>query len=185
MSKGNTEFKHRVGKAVVRLRSNLGLEEMACDMLRTPYWDGQHFVWTNLMGTDGLLVRRHDVVKGQGVCDQTHEPFWVGVLVQSEFATSDGIPNPFGKAASPLAPNGVWVDTKAHGRVRLGHCHVLLLVPQAQAASQRTRNVTAARNARKAERSFRDCTSLTVPKGDSTDRLVAGLEKKAKELLFI
>ncbi len=141
MAKGNTDFKRRLNRALQLVHEELRLTEARVRRVYTPVWRDRKYQWISPMDTDGLLVSERQV-HPSGAPPPSPTPLRIGVVIQSEFTTSLGKPNPFGKALLDHLPLGLWVD-HAGARVRLDEVVILFVVPLATAASKRLVSATA------------------------------------------
>jgi|SRR5208282_2359800 len=180
MPKGRTKFTKNLTKAVKRLvgDSKLGLDETRSGSLFSPVLSGS-YKWVKVMESDGLLVRERQVKGGEGANPANKVSLRIGVVIQSEDTTSQGKPNPFGKAAIGTIRNGIWVDLKTEGRVRLDRTYVLFLLPKGAPAKQRKTFETAKRNVENAADAMPDAEFIEVKRGASTTDLENKVRKKS------
>ena len=116
----NVKFTTRLSDAVHSLETGSGIRSVPCrsgSLFSPVYRDGK-YKWIKVMDSDGLLIARRRVHPGEGGDPSTPVSLLLGVVVQSEDATSQTKPNPLGKAALSSVPYGIWVDTN-DGRQRL------------------------------------------------------------------
>ncbi len=179
MSKGNSKFTKRLREAVRQLQPNADLKLCPCrsGSLFTPVFESGKYLWAKVMDSDGLFVAERSVVQGTsaGAAPAQSVALLVGVVVQSEDATSQTKPNPLGKAALPHLPNGVWVDLDDGQRRRLDRVHVLFVLPKGAAPKHVKSFATAKRNVENAAAFMPDAYSLPVPRGASTATLLSAL----------
>lgn len=182
MSRGNSKFTARLGKAVETLHDDLDLGLLATrsQSLFSPIFTNGKYRWAKVMDSDGTLVAARPVADGEGGSPDEPVELLVGVVVQSEDATSQTKPNPLGKASLAHIPNGVWVDLRQGGRRRIDRLHVVLVLPKGVAPKHRAKFATAKRNVENAAEFMPDATSLTVERGCSATRLAEDLGKKIR-----
>ena len=182
MAKGAKKFTARARDAVTELCKDvdLSLLELASGSMFSPVMRGNDYEWIKLMDSDGLLVAPRTVKAGEGAPPLKNVEILVGVVVQSEDATSQTKPNPFGKAAIGHVGNGVWVDIKGEGRRRLDRVHVLMLLPRGSSGTRRKKFNTAKRNVQNAADLMPDCESLEVPRGISGEALCEAIRKQVR-----
>jgi len=132
------------------------------------------------MDSDGMLVARRQVIKGEGASPPNEVELLVGVILQSEDSTSQTKPNPLGKAALNHIPNGVWVDVENDERRRLDRVHVLLVLPKGVAPKNAARFKTAQRNVENAAAFMPDAESMEIPRGASAALMREALLKKVR-----
>lgn len=131
------------------------------------------------MDSDGLLIRKRTVSDGEGASPANTVELRIGVVIQSEDTTSQTKPNPFGKAAIGTVRNGIWVDLKTEGRVRLDRTYVLFLLPKGAPAKERKSFETAKRNVENAADAMPDAEFIEVKRGASTTDLENEVKKKS------
>lgn len=183
MPKGNVKFTKRARMAVEELQvtSDLGFLTLKSGSLFSPVLRGDNYEWVKIMDSDGLLVAPRKVKDGEGAAPKDQVELLVGVIIQSEDATSQTKPNPIGKAAIAHVPNGVWFDTRNEGRRRLDRCHILMLLPKGAAPKQQTKFNTAKRNVTNAADMMPDCEILEVPRGISVQELIGEIETSIRK----
>lgn len=137
MAKGNTDFKKRLNKALDIIIKDLDLERPRVKRLYTPVWRDRKYQWMSPMDSDGLLLKKRKINDGNEAPPKPVR-LRIGVIIQSEFTTSQTKPNPFGKALVDRLPLGVWVDVEEKGRRRLDRTFILFVVPTATSAAQKT-----------------------------------------------
>ena len=182
MAKGNTKFTTRVNGAVDILfdDADLDLLKPKSNCLFTPVLREGKYEWIKLMDSDGTLIASRIVTSGEGGDPDNEVEITIGVIIQSEDATSLTKPNPFGKAAIGHARNGVWVDIKGEGRFRLDRVFIVMLLPKGAAPSQARNFERARRNVRNAADVMPDCEVLEVPRGISSNELAKQLKKRVR-----
>src|SRR4051794_25154992 len=118
MPKGNPKFTKRLRTAVDELLddADLGLLTTTSGSLFSPIFINGKYRWAKVMDSDGLLVAPRPVSSGEGGPPGDTVELLVGVIIQSEEATSQPKPNPLGKASLPHIPNGIWIDVAKEGR---------------------------------------------------------------------
>lgn len=177
MSKGNVRFKKRLKTAIKSVTAESELDLVRVDTLYTPVWRNHAYRWESPMESDGLLVRSRNVLGGR----QDEDSIRIGVVIQSEYATSQTKPNPFGKALIEVLPLGVWVDLLEFGRVRLDRVYVLFVLPTL--ANRVSESDTARRNVVNAAEAARDAHILRVRAGDSAAKLSRALRGEVRRWL--
>lgn len=135
------------------------------------------------MDSDGLLVGRRRVKDGEGAKPAKEVNLFIGVVIQSEDSTSQTKPNPFGKAAIGTIRDGIWVDLKGEGRVRLDRAYVLFVLPEGAPTNEKKKFETAKRNVKNAADAMPDAESIEFARGVSTANLKTGITKKARRWL--
>jgi hypothetical protein len=135
------------------------------------------------MDSDGLLVAPRVVRDGEGGAPTKQVELLVGVVVQSEDATSQTKPNPLGKAALAHVPNGVWVDTTNEGRRRLDRVLVVFVLPKGAAPQRKKKFAAAKRNVENAATLMPDVESIEVARGESAKAIAELLRKKLRPFL--
>jgi hypothetical protein len=134
------------------------------------------------MDSDGTLVGKRSVKPGEGADPAKEVELNIGVVIQSEDATSQSKSNPIGKATVGYADNGVWVDINADGRTRLDRVYVLMLLPSGAAPEHKKKFATARRNVENAADLTPDCLILEVPRGISSQKLYESIRSKIRPL---
>ncbi len=182
MAKGNTKFTARARDAVVALwgDADLALLELNSGSLFSPVLRGGDYEWIKLMDSDGLLVAPRKIKAGEGAKPLGDAELLVGVVIQSEDATSQTKPNPFGKAAIGHVRNGVWADVKGEGRRRLDRVYVLMILPKGAAPKHQKAFATAKRNVENAADLMPDCETLVVARGISGKDLYPAIKTKVR-----
>jgi hypothetical protein len=182
MAKGNTKFTTRIRNAVDSLvdDSELGLIETHSGSLFSPVFRGGNYLWVKVMDSDGLLVGKRKVKAGEGVAPTDDIELLIGVVIQSEDATSQTKPNPLGKAAIAHVSNGIWIDVEGQGRRRLDQLFVLMILPEGASSKHRKMFDTAKRNVENAAGMMPECDTLVVPRGISTVSLIEKIKKKVR-----
>lgn len=182
MARGNSKFTKRLGVSVEALHteSDLGLLPLRSGSLFSPIFQNGKYRWAKVMDSDGMLVARRQVIKGEGASPPNEVELLVGVILQSEDSTSQTKPNPLGKAALNHIPNGVWVDVENDERRRLDRVHVLLVLPKGVAPKNAARFKTAQRNVENAAAFMPDAESMEIPRGASAALMREALLKKVR-----
>lgn len=170
-----TPYKKRYNEAVALVRQGLALTSLKNQRLYTPVWKGRAYRWFSPMDTDGILYGQRPVATGEdhGGSPGPGKPrsLHVGVILQSEFATSQTKPNPFGKAFVTDVPLGLWVDTVDDERIRLDEAYVLFVVPQATAVNKKKTSENALRNVKVAADVSPNAFYIEVGQGDSAQSM--------------
>jgi hypothetical protein len=182
MAKGNTKFTTRARAAVAKLwaDADLSLLQLQSGSLFSPVFRNGDYEWVKLMDSDGTLVAPRKVKTGEGTDPVQEVELLIGVVIQSEDASSQTKPNPFGKAAIGHVRNGVWVDIEAEGRRRLDRVHVLMLLPKGAAPKHQKSFATAKRNVENAADLMPDCDVLEVPRGIRGDKLYSAIKTRVR-----
>lgn len=180
----STDFKARLNTAIDATINELSLDAPRVRRLYTPVWRSGAYRWISPMDSDGLLVKDRCVHEGDAEPPQPVS-LRIGVVIQSEFATSNTKPNPFGKALIGGLPLGVWVDLDDEPRrVRLDKIFVLFIVPMATAAHKKKISNTARYNVLNAADAATEAHILEVKMGSSAEALAEQLRKKIRPWLF-
>jgi len=178
MAKGNSKFTKRLRDAVESLHDDADLDLLTytSGSLFTPVFKSGAYKWAKVMDSDGLLVAERAVGEGvdAGAAPPQAVKLLVGVVIQSEDATSQTKPNPLGKAALAHVPNGVWVDL-AGVRRRLDRVHVVFVLPKGAAPKHAKRFATAKRNVENAAALMLDAHPFPVARGASAAKIEATL----------
>ncbi|MBP9024750.1 MAG: hypothetical protein KBH81_01240 [Phycisphaerae bacterium] len=186
MAKGRTKFARNVRKAIQTLATDRDLALLRCrsGSLFSPVFR-ETYTWMKLMDSDGLLVGLRTVknTNCEGAAPVTPVNLTIGVIIQAEDATSQGKPNPFGKAAVGNVPLGVWFDQYRGNRLRLDRVFVLFVLPKGAPPSERKYFETAMRNVNNAADAMPDCDHLVVDRGISTADLLVKIKKKIRPWL--
>lgn len=179
MAKGNLKFTKRLRAATEALHEDRDLELIRCESgsLFSPVFRGTGYVWAKVMDADGLLVAERTVKDGEGGAPSDPVKLLIGVVVQSEEATSQTKPNPLGKASLGHIPNGVWVDLAGGGRRRIDRVLVVFVLPKGAAASQQAKYATAKRNVENAADFMPDALAVEVPRGESAATIAKTLRR--------
>lgn len=156
--------------------ADLDLLPTTSGSLFSPVFSSGAYRWAKVMDSDGLLIAARPVAEGEGGAPAEPVELLVGVIVQSEEATSQTKPNPLGKASLAHIPNGIWVDLEEDGRRRLDRVLVLLVVPKGAAPKHQKKFATAKRNVENAAALMPDAQSLAVNRGRSAAKLQADLK---------
>jgi hypothetical protein len=181
MAKGNIKFTSRVRSAVESLWTDgdLKLLKLRSGSLFSPVFRSD-YEWLKVMDSDGMLVAPRKVKNREGANPTSEIELLIGVVIQSEDATSQTKPNPIGKAAIGHVVNGIWVDVENEGRKRLDRIHVLMLLPKGAAPKQQKPFATAKRNVENAADMMPDCETLIVSRGISGDELAKTIKKTVR-----
>ena len=185
MPRGNTRFTARVKTALKLLHNNYDLELLPTKSasLFSPVLHGDYYEWVKVMVADGLLVGRRKVREGEGANPMEEVEILIGIVIQSEDSTSQGKPDPIGKAAIGHIANGIWIDIEKRGRRRLDRVHVLMLLPEGAAPAKKKKYETARRNAENAASFMPDCHVLSVSRKTSGEELASEIEEKIRRHL--
>lgn len=173
MAKGNVKFTTRVGAAVKELASDpdLHLVPVRSGSLFTPVLRSGKYEWLKVMDSDGTLAGPREAKGGEGAEPKFKVELLIGVVLQSEEATSQTKPNPIGKASLGHVKNGIWIDVVNEGRKRLDRVHVLMLVPKGAAPKYQKSFKTAKQNVQNAADMMPDCEVTFVDRGISAKKL--------------
>jgi len=182
MAKGNIKFTTRVRNAVDELSNDASLDLMVLKSgsLFSPVFRNGDYEWIKVMDSDGVLVGQRKVKNGEGANPTEEIGLLVGVVIQSEDATSQTKPNPLGKAAIGLVWHGIWVDVQNEGRRKMDHVHVLMLLPKGAAPKYQKSFATAKRNVENAASMMPDCATLIVSRGIGAQELATTIKKKVR-----
>lgn len=185
MAKGNTKFTTRARTAIGSLSDDKDLQllPLKSSSLFSPVLRNGAYEWLKVMDSDGVLVGQRKVKSGEGANPTEEIELLVGVVIQSEDATSQTKPNPLGKAAIPHVANGIWVDLKVEGRRRLDRVYILMLLPKGAASKRQKKFDTAKRNVQNAADMMPDCETLVVSRGIKADALSKDIKKKVRPWL--
>ncbi|MCC6808784.1 MAG: hypothetical protein IT381_15265 [Deltaproteobacteria bacterium] len=184
MPKGNSKFTKRLRAATHAVQDKMSLVPHDSGSLFSPvYRSGNKYVWAKLMDSDGLLLGRRAVGAGEGSVPASDVELLLGIVVQSEDATSQTKPNPLGKAALSHIPNGVWTDVSDRGRCRIDRVLVLFVLPKGTAAKRRKKFETAKRNVENAAELMPDAEILVISRGASAAQMSKLLQKVAGKFL--
>jgi len=175
----NLKFTKRLGDAVRLLLedASLGLARSDVGSLYAPVFRSGAYVWAKVMDSDGLLIAARPVKSGEGGSPSATVELLIGVVLQSEEATSQTKPNPLGKASLAHIANGVWVDLTGEGRRRLDRVFVVFVVPKGVAPKYRKTFATAKRNVENAAILFPDVATIEIDRGLSAAKIAPALKK--------
>lgn len=181
----NAKFTARLSDAVRQLREDKSLKTMACDSgsLFSPVFRDRKYRWIKVMDSDGLLVSPRRVADDEGRSPAMPVDMFMGVVVQGEDATSQGKPNPVGKAALSHVPNGIWVDLSKRGRHRLDGVLVVFVLPEGAAPRRQARFQRAKRNVQNASDLMPGAKSVVVPRGASASAIAKALRSAVRGFL--
>jgi hypothetical protein len=184
MPKGRTKFTENLTKAIKSLINDgkLGLEETRSRSLFSPVFSSD-YKWVKVMDSDGLLVGQRLVKDGEGGKPNEQVYLRIGVVIQSEDSTSQTKPNPFGKAAIGTVRNGMWVDLKVGGRVRLDRTYVLFVLPKGAPAHEKKHFETAKRNVKNAADAMPVAKFIEFNRGISAENLKTGIRENTRSWL--
>lgn len=178
MSKGNSKFTKRLRTAVEALHDDVDLDLLAhgSGSLFTPVFASGAYTWAKVMDSDGLLLGERTVNDGgdAGAAPPAAVKLLIGVVIQSEDATSQTKPNPLGKAALSRLPNGIWIDLPS-ARRRLDRVHVVFVLPKGAAAAHAASFATAKRNVENAAAFMPDAYPLPLARGASATTIQEAL----------
>lgn len=186
-----TEFKKRVNAALAHLPQRLKLHTVRSRSLYSVVWRKGKYEWISPMESDGLLVSTRQVENPMG--GVTHAGIRIGVVIQTEFSTSQTKPNPFGKALIGMLPYGVWVDVeeiqegqkgKTRARVRLDEVLVLFIVPNHTHQAKKAQGETAFQNVTNAAEASDYADVLRIEARASTQDLANAIAGKVRGLLI-
>lgn len=180
---GNKKFTRRLRDALAILAADpdLGFLDDEGGSLFTPIFASGSYTWAKVLDSDGLMLAPRIVKDGEGGKPAKPVELLLGVVVQSEEATSQTKPNPLGKAAIAQIPNGVWVNVKGEGRRRLDRVMTLFVVPKGAAPKKAKKFKVAKRNVENAAAFMPDAEPLVVPRGDSAKKLATKLKKAVRK----
>lgn len=175
------DYKKRYNNAVELVRQDLSLPALRVGKLYSPIWMNRQYRWFSPLDSDGILYGERNILSGVSeggeAAPKTNPKLRVGVILQSEFSTSNTKPNPIGKAFVSELPLGVWVDLDTGERVRLDEVYVLFVVPNATAASKKKTSATALKNVRVAAELSVRAYYLEVNQGSSAEDLAKAIKK--------
>jgi len=180
-----TKFTTRLRNAVTALQGAPGLGLVACrsGSLFSPIFVGATYTWSKVMESDGLLVAPRIVKAGEGGPPDEQVEILLGVIVQSEDATSQTKPNPLGKAALGHVPNGIWVDIADEGRRRLDRVLIVFVLPKGAAFDRQASFATAKRNVENAAALMTDVKVIEIARGESATTITKHLRDAARPFL--
>jgi hypothetical protein len=184
--KGNVKFTRRLGAAIHDLGKieSLGLHACVSRSLYSPVaMPRGQYAWAKIMDCDGLLVGERQVKQGEGADTTRPVTLRFGVVIQSEDATSQSKPNPLGKASLSHIPNGVWVNLKKAGRVRLDRVLVVFLLPKGATPAHAAKFSTAKRNVENAAKLMPDCKWRVLPRQASASLMATELERITRSFI--
>lgn len=182
----NAAFTTRLSAAVDALLEDNSLRALRCrsgSIFSPVYRDGK-YAWVKVMDSDGLLVARRTVHSGEGAAPARASTILLGVVVQSEDATSQTKPNPLGKASLGHLHHGVWVDLDEEGRARLDRVLILFVLPKGAAPARRSRYDTAKRNVRNAADMMPDAVHVDIARGASTPKIAGVIRAEVRPFLI-
>ena len=183
----NAKFTSRLSSALGRLQTDPSLRAVKCrsGSLFSPIYRAGKYVWVKVMDSDGLLVARRKVDEDGSSQPSSAVSLLLGVVFQSEDATSQTKPNPIGKAAISHVPNGIWVDLRdsSPGRRRLDRVLVVFVLPKGAAASRRAKFVIARRNVLNASDMMPDAVSVEVPRGANARAVAEVIRQEVRPFL--
>lgn len=143
---------------------------------------GGYYEWVKVMDSDGVLLAERPIKPGEGAQHTQAGKILVGVIIQSEDATSQTKPNPLGKAALPHVENGIWVTIK-NVRRRIDHFIVLFVLPEGQEQRRKRPFKTAQRNVRNALELMPGTCEIAIKRGASSEEIMQELCKEVRRVL--
>ena len=182
--RGRPKFTEQLAKALASLVSREPkLIQTENAQLYSLVFKSGKYQWITLLASDGLLLSNWHTAKDKG----PKRTILVGVVIQSEQATSQTKPNPLGEAAAAMTPLGLWVDLLRDGqpsRERLDVVHVLLLVPEPSDAPRRRKHSMVRRNVQNVVDTVEQAHMLEMNQGDNDVTIAEKLMNKARPWLF-
>lgn len=179
----NKEFKHRLNGALEIVRDQMKLIEPKSQRLFTPVFERRNYRWAVAMDSDGILAAERKIEDGEAKKTDQEQILFVGVLIQSEYTTSNTKPNPFGKAAVAKVPFGVWMDTKNGKRVRLDRVHILFVLPKFVAPKYKRAFETVRRNVENAAGAMQDVEVIELQRGWGKQEVARRLKEHVRKWL--
>lgn len=153
--------------------------------LYTPTYFNGKYVWIKLMDSDGTLLSTRPVhsIEGEGASPSVESRLLLGVILQSEDATSLTKPNPLGKASLHHVPNGVWIDTHHGDRRRLDNFVVTFVLPKGAAHKDKKRFERSRKNVVNAATVMPNAVWVEVERGRSASSIAEVLRKELRPFL--
>lgn len=181
----STPFTARLRDAIELLSAEPSLRSKPCrsGSLFSVVYRGGKYEWVKVMDSDGLLVGERKVHDGEGRPPEKEVSLWLGIVVQSEDATSQTKPNPLGKASLSHVPYGVWVDLNDGGRRRLDRAVVVFVLPKGAAPRLRKKFSTARRNVVNASDMMPDAIRIEVPRGAAAEVIADRMKSTVRPYL--
>ena len=179
----NTEFKSRLNGALEILREEMNLLKPKSQRLFTPVFENRSYRWAIAMDSDGILAAERRIAGGEANEPHNRQILCVGVLIQSEYTTSNTKPNPFGKAAVGKVPFGVWFDTQDGNRVRLDRVHILFVLPKFVAPQYKKGFQTVKRNVENAAAALPDVEVVVLERGWGKNEVARRLKRHVRKWL--
>jgi hypothetical protein len=179
----NKEFKSRLNGALGILRKEMNLMKPKSQRLFTPIFENRSYRWAIAMDSDGILAAERRIAEGEANEPKNKQILCVGVLIQSEYTTSNTKPNPFGKAAVGQVPFGVWFDTEDGNRVRFDRAHILFVLPKFVAPKYKKGFETVRRNVENAAAAMPDVEVLVLERRWGRKEVAKRLKKHVRKWL--
>lgn len=181
---GRPKFTTQLSKALTKLRKEeTRLLEADNSQLYSLTYKGGKYQWITLVATDGLLLSEWHTDEKTG----PRRKILIGIVIQSEQATSETKPNPLGKAAAAMTPLGLWVDVRRAGNVsreRLDVAQVLLIVPEPTDAKRKKKHPMIRQNVKNVVDTVEQAHMLELKQGDNDGKIAEQLIKKTRPWLF-
>jgi|GEM_PF-3506608 len=182
--KGRPKFTKQLSKALKHLTNTEPklLTTKSANLFSPVYISGK-YEWITLVATDGLLVSERLIGKGTPQA----RTILVGVIIQSEQATSQTKPNPLGKAAAVMTPLGLWVDLKrdkVESRERLDVVKTFLVVPKPSDAKRKVKHAAVWQNVKNVADTVDHASMLELNQGDSSDKIAQKVMDESRRFLL-
>lgn len=151
--------------------------------LFSPSFAKRTYRWAEIMKTDGVLAAERQIAADKANSSKSGQFLCVGVVIQSEFTTSNAKANPFGKAAVCSVPFGLWLDVKGGTRVRLDRVFVLFVLPESSALQHKQQFERAKGTVENIASWLPDVDVLIMKKGWSVNEVANHLRKRTRKWL--
>jgi len=176
----NKKFTARLNESINAMLNDAGLHAFSPDSrsLYSPIYRSAKLEWAKVLDSDGILLTERTVHNAEGAVISPETEILIGVILQSEDATSQTKPNPIGKAAISHIQNGIWVTIKGK-RKRIDKLIVAFVLPEGASPKDQKSFTTAKRNVLNASGMMPDAVPIEVPRGisvkDLTIKLTSGV----------
>lgn len=180
----NKTFTARLNQAIETMLVDASLRAFAPESrsLYSPVYRSGKYAWAKVMVSDGVLLAHRPVHNDEGAKTSSKTELLVGVVLQSEDATSQTKSNPLGKAAIAHIRYGIWVTVKGSRR-RIDRLVVAFVLPKGASAKDKKSFATARRNVLNASEMMPDAVSVEVARGVSASKLAGVLTRQLRPVL--
>lgn len=179
------KFTARLDFAIQLLAADKNLKCVAASTksLFTPLYEGGKYSWLKVMDSDGTLVSFRKVHKGDGSAPEKDTYLTLGVVFQSEDATSQVKANPFGKAALTHIPDGIFASLSDGTRRRLDRLIVVFVLPQGTTPDHIRKFNRARKYVMNASKLMPNVVTVQVPRGGSSATIAQQLKTEIRPFL--